>query len=178
MHLQAYLFKDLFYLCVCIYTHVRGPWKARGHKIPWRWSYRWLWATPYRCWVFNFGPLEEQQVLSELLSRLSSPSNIYIYIYIVVLFLFFIRYFLYLHFKCYPLPRFPSENLLFPPPSPCSPTHSLLLPGPGQFSYTRISSPHRTKGLSSHWWPADRPSSATYEAGAMGPSMCTLWLVV
>jgi hypothetical protein len=33
----------------------------------------------------------------------------------------FIRYFLHLHFKCYP------QNL----PQPCSPTHPLLLPGPG-----------------------------------------------
>jgi hypothetical protein len=37
---------------------------------------------------------------------------------------FFIRYFLYIHFKCYP------ESSLYPPP-PCSPTHTLLLLGPG-----------------------------------------------
>ena len=30
-----------------------------------------------------------------------------------------------------PFPGFPSENHLTPPPSPCSPTHPLLLPGPG-----------------------------------------------
>jgi hypothetical protein len=30
-----------------------------------------------------------------------------------------------------PFPSFPSENPLPPPPSPCSATHSLLLPGPG-----------------------------------------------
>jgi hypothetical protein len=36
---------------------------------------------------------------------------------------------------------------------------------------------HRTKGLSSQWWPT-RPSSATYAAGAMSPTMCILWLVV
>jgi hypothetical protein len=35
----------------------------------------------------------------------------------------------------------------------------------------------RTKGLFSHWCPT-RPPYATYEAGAMNPSMCTLWLVV
>ena len=44
---------------------------------------------------------------------------------------FFIRYFLYLHFKCYHLSWFPSENPLSPPPSPCSPTNPLPLPGPG-----------------------------------------------
>jgi hypothetical protein len=36
---------------------------------------------------------------------------------------------------------------------------------------------HRTKDLFSHWWQT-RPSSATYVAGAIGPSMCTLWLLV
>ena len=45
------------------------------------------------------------------------------------------------------------------------------------FSYTGASSLHRTKSLSSHSCPT-RPSSATYVAGAMSPSMCTLWLVV
>jgi hypothetical protein len=30
-----------------------------------------------------------------------------------------------------PFPSFPSENPLSPPVSPCSPTHPLLLPGPG-----------------------------------------------
>ena len=39
-------------------------------------------------------------------------------------FLNFIRYFLYLHFKCYP------ESSLYPP-LPCSPTHLLPLLGPG-----------------------------------------------
>jgi hypothetical protein len=42
------------------------------------------------------------------------------------------------------------------------------------FPYTGASSLHRTKGLSSHWCLI-RPSSATYAAGAMGCSMCTLW---
>jgi hypothetical protein len=37
--------------------------------------------------------------------------------------------------------------------------------------------PPQTKGLSSHWCQT-RPSSATSAAGAMGPSMCPLWLVV
>ena len=46
---------------------------------------------------------------------------------------FFIKYFLYLDFKCYPLSWSPSESLLplSPSPSPCSPTHPLPLPGPG-----------------------------------------------
>ena len=48
-------------------------------------------------------------------------------------FSFFLVCFLYLHFKCYPLSWFhlwktPSPSSL---PSPCSPTHPLLLPSPG-----------------------------------------------
>jgi hypothetical protein len=35
---------------------------------------------------------------------------------------------------------------------------------------------HKTKSLSSHWWPS-RPSSATYASRAMSPTMCFLWLV-
>ena len=83
-------------------------------------------------------------------------------------------------------PGFPSGNPLSHPPSPCfyegasppihPPTHShlptLALP------YTKASSSlTRNKGHSSHWCPA-RPSTATYVAGAVGPSMCTLWLVI
>jgi hypothetical protein len=45
------------------------------------------------------------------------------------------------------------------------------------FPCTGASNLHWMKGLFSHWCPT-RPSSATYAAGAMGPSMCTLWLVV
>ena len=52
-------------------------------------------------------------------------------------FLFFIRYFLYLHVKCYPLSGFALQT--HPPPltplpshpSPCSPTQPVPLPGSG-----------------------------------------------
>jgi hypothetical protein len=85
-------------------------------------------------------------------------------------------------FKCYPFS-------LFPPPPEIS---YLFLPLPASmkvffypptylpdlaFPYTGASSLHSTKDLSSHWCPT-RPSSATYAAEAMGPSMCTPWLVV
>jgi hypothetical protein len=58
----------------------------------------------------------------------------------------------------------------------CAPTHPL--PPPALiFLYTGALSLKRTKGLFSHrCWT--RPSSATYTAGAMGPSMWTPWLVV
>ena len=94
-----------------------------------------------------------------------------------ILFLSFIRYFLYLHFKKFPLSRSPLWEPPIPSPLPLplwrcphSPTQSRLpaLTSP----YTGASNPHRTKGLSSHWCPT-RPSSATYTARAMGPSMCS-----
>jgi hypothetical protein len=70
---------------------------------------------------------------------------------------------------------------LIPSPSvsmsmlPHLPTHSCLLTL--AFPYTGTSNLHSTKGLPSHWCPT-RPSSATYVTGAMGPSMCIIWLVV
>jgi hypothetical protein len=82
---------------------------------------------------------------------------------------------------------FPGPPLPLPMPSPSScfyegapppthlPTHSRLPALP--FSSTGASSLHRTKGLFSHWC-LTRPFSDTYVAGAMGPFMCTLWLVL
>jgi hypothetical protein len=57
-------------------------------------------------------------------------------------FVLFIRYFLHLHFKCYP----ESPYIL---PLPCSPTHPLLLPDPG-IALTWAYNLCKTKGLSSH----------------------------
>jgi hypothetical protein len=81
-----------------------------------------------------------------------------------------------------PFPGFPSKNPYFTLPSlasmkmcPNTPTYSLL--PTIEFLYTGASSLHRTKGLFSHWFPA-RLFSTTYAAGAMGPSMYSLWLVV
>jgi len=98
-------------------------------------------------------------------------------------FLFLIRYF-YLHFKCYPLSRFPIHKPPIPSSLPlllrgCSLTHP---PNPSHlpaltFPSTRRLSFSRTKGFSSHWCPT-RSSSATYAAGAMGLSMCILQMVV
>ena len=86
--------------------------------------------------------------------------------------------FLYLHFKCYPFSQSPPQTLSHPhlPASmrmfPHPPTQSHL---PAlAFPFSRASSLHRTKGLSSHWCPT-KPSSATYTAGDMGPSMCIVW---
>jgi hypothetical protein len=71
----------------------------------------------------------------------------------------------------YPIPSPPASRRVrfYLPTNPCLPTLA--------FPYTGASNPHRTKGCSIHWCPT-RPSSATCAVGAMGPSMCTLWLVV
>jgi hypothetical protein len=62
-------------------------------------------------------------------------------------------------------PVFPSKNLLAHPPAQ-QPTYSRFTVL--AFPYTGVLSLHRTKGL----------SSANYAAGAMGPSMCAIWLLV
>ena len=59
---------------------------------------------------------------------------------ILVFFFFFFRCFLYLHFKCYPLSWFPLQKSHILSPSPCPPTHPLLLPGPGIPLYWAIES--------------------------------------
>jgi hypothetical protein len=68
----------------------------------------------------------------------------------------FNRYFLHLHFKCYPeIPLYAPPALLSYPPTPTSwPWHSPVL---GHIKFGR------PRGLSFQWWPM-RPSSATYAA--------------
>jgi hypothetical protein len=86
---------------------------------------------------------------------------------VVVCFSFFIRYFLHLHFKCYP------KSLLCPSPAllpyPLTPTSwPWCSPVLGHIKFAR------PRGLSSQWWPT-RPSSATYAARDM--SSGEYWLV-
>jgi hypothetical protein len=92
-------------------------------------------------------------------------------------FYFFIGYFIYI--SNVPFFAFPSANLTFHPSTPlplwaCSP-HSQLttLESP----YAGVSNQHKTKSLPSHWCHI-RQSSVIYVAGAMSPSMCTLWLAI
>ena len=89
---------------------------------------------------------------------------------------FLIGYFFYLNFKCYPLSWFLIQNPPITTPSPCLPIHPVLLPGPGISLHWGIE-PSQDQGPLPHWC-LTRPSSATYAAGAMGPFMCTLWLLV
>ena len=91
-------------------------------------------------------------------------------------------YFLYYISNVFPFPGLHLRNPLSHPQSPASmwvlhhPSihfclHILAFPDTG------ASNALTPKHHSSHWCPT-RPSSATYAAGAMGCSMCTLWLVV
>jgi hypothetical protein len=76
---------------------------------------------------------------------------------------FLIRYFLYLNFKFYPLSSFPY---------PCSLTHPLLLHCPGIPL-------HWNTETSQDQGPLLSLMSLCYICGwSLGPSMCTLWLVV
>jgi hypothetical protein len=81
-----------------------------------------------------------------------------------------------------PFPGFPSENPLSHYHLPTS--MRVFSHPPTHFCLHSLASPTlrhqafpRTKGCSSHLCPT-RPSSATYAAGVMGPSMSTLWLMV
>jgi hypothetical protein len=86
---------------------------------------------------------------------------------------FFLLYIFFIYISnVIPFPYFPSENPPIPSPLPLLTNLPIPLPCPGIPLHWGIE-PHRDKGFSSHWWPT-RPSSATYAAGAMGPSMCSL----
>jgi hypothetical protein len=103
------------------------------------------------------------------------PIGIGIYIDLFLLGIFFI----YIS-RVIPFPGIPSENpystlpasmRMFSHPPYHSHFPSLAFP------YTGALNLQRTKVLSFHRYPI-RPSSATYATGAMGPSMCTFWLMV
>jgi hypothetical protein len=72
---------------------------------------------------------------------------------------FFIRYFLYLYFKCYP------KSSLYNPPA-LSPYQPNPTSWPWHFPVVGYIKFARPSGLSSQWWPT-RSSSATYAARDM-----------
>jgi hypothetical protein len=89
------------------------------------------------------------------------------WIKIIACWVFFIRYFLHLHFKCYPKsPLYPPPALLPYPPTPTS--WPWLSPVLGHIKFAR------PRVFSSQWWPT-WPSSATYAARDM--SSGGYWLV-
>jgi hypothetical protein len=89
-------------------------------------------------------------------SKIYLESESYFILLKIFLFNFLIRYFLHLHFKCYP--KSPPDP---PPPYPSTPTfwhwHSPVL---------RDIKFARQRGLSSQWW-LTRPSTDTYAARDM-----------
>jgi hypothetical protein len=88
----------------CRTSDTQSSW-ARAEPLPWTWM---------------SGHLEQSRALSRGGLSLASKAA---WIFQKQ---FFIRYFLHLHFKCYP------KSPLYPSPTPpCYPTHPLLLPGPG-----------------------------------------------
>jgi hypothetical protein len=75
----------------------------------------------------------------------------------VTYFFFLIRYFLHLHFQCYPKSPPYTPPLPYPPTPTSWPWHSPVL-GHIKFAWPM--------GFSFHWWPT-RPSSDTYAARDM-----------
>ena len=130
-------------------------------------AHPWLWAASLKM-RFAFHNFRGAHILSMLKCqkvRLTGHSRepdivrpLYLFVCLFVC-LFIIRYFLYIHFKCYSKSSlYPPSALLPYPPTPTSwPWHSPVL-GHIKFEIPR--------DLSSQWL-ATRPSSATYAARDM-----------
>ena len=89
---------------------------------------------------------------------------------------FFIRYFLHLHFVCYPLSWFTLQK----PPIPSLLT---LLTNPPTLNFLSWHAPTLkhwafTGPRASSHWCRTRPSSAIYAMEPWVPSLCTLWLLI
>jgi len=91
----------------------------------------------------------------------------------LVNFCLFYWLFLYLHFKCYFLSKFPLHKVV------TGPTPLLLQPSLLHLDISLNWEPNlrRTKGFYIHWCPRN-PSSATYAVGAIGLSMGRFWILV
>ena len=92
-----------------------------------------VWGCVWALYVwYGFSSLNDEKFLIILVSDIFASQNIGLYYNRVVkhdFFQFFIRYFLHLHFKCYPeSPLYPPPALLPYPPTPTSwPWHSPVL---------------------------------------------------
>jgi hypothetical protein len=109
-----------------------------------------------------------------------SYSGVLLLVLTYILFTFF-GYFIYLHFKCYSPSWFALHKPPIPPPhGPCFyegaplPIHPHL-PSAPSISLGWDIEPSKDQGLP---LPLCQIRPTTYAAGAIGPSMCILWLVV
>ena len=110
---------------LCVWEHVSAG-IHRGQKgllTSWAWRYTQLEATICECWDLSWGS-PERLLIAELILQ---P--------VFFFFPFKNGYFIYLHFKCYPLSRFPLCKPLPHPPYPASmrilphpPTHRPSMP--------------------------------------------------
>jgi hypothetical protein len=98
------------------------------------------------------------------------------------LFLTFVLVILFLHYKYYPPCQFPLHELPTLHPPPCFYEGA---PPPNHPSLPHLPSIPLCRGIKSSLDQGSllplmphKKSSATYAAGAMGPSMCILWLLV
>ena len=142
-----------------------------------------LWNALFIHHKYNYQPIRKEMNTETFwwIMSIYTLYSIYLFIIYLSIYLFIYNF----SFQIFSLLTFqmlspflvssPEISLALPPTFPhqhCYP-HFLVL----AFLYHGTSRLHRTKGLSSHWCPT-RPPSAIYAAGAMGPSMCNLWLVV
>jgi hypothetical protein len=128
-------------------------WVTSGLKLVWVWS---NFIYTFIFWLILCLSLRKRAIVP---TPYGTSPPVYLkwsmcYIFFFMAFFIIIRYFLYLHFKCYP------ESSLYPTPPPPSYPPTLLpwrSPVLGHIKFAR------PRGLFSQWWPA-RPSSATYAA--------------
>jgi hypothetical protein len=137
-------------------------------------------ALSVEVWVYTQKELHSPGWLcsSRALLNLHNPRRLFFLFFFHLLDIFFIYVLNVSPFPgSPPPPKLPIPSLLsLPLRVPHPPTPAFPTPPPA-FLYTGPSNPNRTKGHSSHLCPT-RPSSATYRAGAMDPSLWTLWLEV
>ena len=129
-------------------------------SINFKWKTR-LISTPFKC---------EPKRQAHFWVHIISSTLISTIIIFIDLFSLFITYFIYLHFKCSPLPSTSSPSPLWG----YSPTHSHLIPLASLFS--EASSIYRTKHIPFHRGHI-RQSSATCVAGVSDQPMYVFWLV-
>jgi hypothetical protein len=115
----------------------------------WQWNWSSIYPTPYMLNSKNF-------------SQYHANFNFHIIYFLYIFNLFLIRYFLHLHFKCYP------KSLPDPPPLPYPPTPTSWPWHSPALRHIKFAKP---RSFSSQWWQT-RPSSDTYAARDMCHIFC------